>query len=93
MADLPDRSVHLILADLPYGCTHNKWDSIIPLADMWQAFTRLLAPRGNIVLTAAQPFASQLIVSNPKWFHYDLVWQKPMPVGFLNAKRKPLPLS
>lgn len=89
MATLPDRSVDLILCDLPYGTTRNAWDSVIPFPDLWAAYRRIA--RGAVVLTAAQPFTSALVMSNPAWFKYDWTWRKVGPgTGFLNAKKQPL---
>jgi DNA modification methylase len=76
MADLPPSSVNLILADLPYGTTSMAWDSIIDLPTLWRRYTRLLAPGGCIVLFGSQPFTSRLIMSNPEWFKYELIWDK-----------------
>lgn len=88
MKTLPDASVDLILCDLPYGTTQNKWDSIIPLDMLWAEYERICV--GAIVLTAAQPFTSALVMSRPKLFRYEWVWQKE-PSGPLNAKRRPMP--
>ena len=83
-------SVDMILADLPYGTTQNTWDTPLPFIPMWQEFARVAKPNAAIVLMAAQPFASQLICSNLKYFRYDLIWRKNKSTGFLNAKRMPL---
>lgn len=88
MRDLPDNSVDLILCDLPYGTTQNKWDSIIPLDALWSQYERICT--GAIVLTAAQPFTSILIVSNLQNFKYQWVWNKSKVTGVLNAKKQPL---
>lgn len=90
MRFIPDGSVDLVLADLPYGTTQNKWDSVIPLAPLWKEYWRLLKPNGAVVLTAAQPFTSQLVVSEPQHFRYQNVWDKSQITGFLNAKKQPL---
>jgi site-specific DNA-methyltransferase (adenine-specific) len=87
---LPDKSINLIACDLPYGTTRNKWDVVIPLAPLWAEYERILTPGGNIVLTGTQPFITTLINSNPGWFRYDLVWDKKITTGFLNANRRPL---
>lgn len=85
---IDDRSVDLILADLPYGTTSCHWDTVIPFAPMWERFKRVIKPRGAIVLTASQPFTSALVMSNPTWWHEELIWNKVLAVGFLDANRK-----
>jgi site-specific DNA-methyltransferase (adenine-specific) len=90
MPTLPEQSIDLIACDLPYGVTQCKWDSIIPFDKLWKEYKRILKPKGAIVLTASQPFTSALVMSNPKWFRYALVWKKSRKTGFLNAKRMPL---
>ena len=90
MAKLKDHSVHLILVDLPYGTTQNKWDEIIPFDKMWEQFDRIITENGVVVLTATQPFTSKLIMSNMKTFKYDLIWEKTISSGQLNVKRQPL---
>lgn len=90
MNKIPDKSIDMILCDLPYGTTRNKWDSIIPLDKLWEQYKRVIKDNGAIVLTAAQPFESLLISSNPKMFKYDLIWKKTHAKGHLNAKRMPL---
>lgn len=88
MATLPAGSVDMILCDLPYGTTQNKWDSIIPLDALWAQYTRVC--RGRIVLTAAQPFTTALVASNLHGFRHSWTWIKPRPTGFQNAKKMPL---
>lgn len=90
MKKIPTGSVDMILCDLPYGTTRNKWDSVIPLEDLWEQYERIIKPNGAIVLTAVQIFASQLIMSNTKLFKYDLVWKKTIASGQLNVNRQPL---
>ena len=89
MAGMPDGSVDMILCDLPYGTTQNRWDSVIDLKTLWSLYLRL-CPRGMIVLSCAQPFTSVLIASNLKAFRHEWVWQKSSATGHLNAKRKPM---
>jgi site-specific DNA-methyltransferase (adenine-specific) len=89
MAKLPAASVDLILCDLPYGTTQNKWDSVIDLKALWLDYHRL-CPKGMIVLNCAQPFTSVLIGSNLKAFRHEWVWAKSQASGHLNAKRKPM---
>lgn len=76
MGKLPPASVNLILADLPYGTTNIAWDNVIDMPTMWRRYTRLLAPGGCVVLFGSQPFTSHLILSNPDWFKYELIWNK-----------------
>ena len=76
MQKIKDKSVNMILCDLPYGTTECKWDSIIPLDKLWEQYERIITDDGAIVLTATQPFASLLISSNLKMFKYDWVWEK-----------------
>ena len=85
MKSIPDGSVDLILCDLPYGTTRNKWDSVIPFDKLWAEYKRLCS--GAVVLTAAQPFTSALIMSNLSWFKQSLVWKKNIASNFLNANR------
>ncbi len=80
----------MILCDLPYGTTQNKWDSIIPLEKLWNEYKRLIKPNGAIVLFSAQPFTSALISSNYNMFKYSWTWDKNKPTGHLNAKKQPL---
>lgn len=90
MGKLPAASVDMIAADLPYGTTQNKWDSIIPLDALWAHYWRILKPNGAVVLTASQPFTSALVMSDPESFRYDWTWRKSNVSGFLNAKKMPL---
>ncbi|MCA3254921.1 MAG: site-specific DNA-methyltransferase [Burkholderia sp.] len=90
LAFVPDGSVNLILCDLPYGVTQNRWDSLIPLDDLWQQYERILAPSGAILLTSQGPFTAKLICSKEDWFKYKITWVKSKPTNFLNAKRQPL---
>jgi len=87
---IPDKSVQLILADLPYNVTGLKWDSIIPLNELWTQYERIIKDKGAIVLTAMQPFTTELIISNRKLFKYTWVWNKVKPGNFLTAKLKPM---
>lgn len=90
MKKIPDKSIDMILCDLPYGTTACKWDTIIPFEPLWEQYKRVIKDNGAIVLTASQPFTSALVMSNPKMFKYELVWVKTRPSGFLNAKKMPL---
>lgn len=90
MRELPDKCIDLVLTDPPYGTTANKWDSIINLEEFWCELKRTAKQNINFVMTAAQPFTSVLIMSNPEMFKYDLTWDKKSTTGFLNAKKMPL---
>ena len=90
MKDIPDGSVDMILADLPYGTTACKWDTIIPFDLLWEQYERVIKDNGAIVLTASQPFTSALVMSNPKMFKYCWYWDKIRGTGHLNAKKQPL---
>jgi site-specific DNA-methyltransferase (adenine-specific) len=87
---LEDDSIDMILCDLPYGITACEWDNVIPFEPMWECFKRVIKARGAVVLTASQPFTSQLVVSNLGWFKYEWVWQKTRATGFITAKLQPL---
>lgn len=87
---LSAKSVDMILCDLPYGVTGCHWDSVIPFEPLWENYKRLIKDRGAIVLTATQPFATDLINSNRKWFKYEMIWAKTRPAGFANANKQPL---
>lgn len=89
MKTLEAGSVDMVLCDLPYGTTQNKWDSVIPLEPLWKEYWRLLKPNGAVVLTAAQPFTSALVMSQIRNFKYEWMWRKP-PSGNLNAKKMPM---
>lgn len=90
MKNIPDKSVDMILCDLPYGVTKNKWDIPIPFDKLWEHYNRIIKDNGAIVLFGNQPFTSKLILSNEKIFRYTLVWGKNKFSDFLNAKRKPM---
>lgn len=90
MKRIPDKSIDMILCDLPYGTTRNKWDIIIPFDNLWEQYERVIKDNGAIVLFSAEPFTSVLITSNIKLFKYDLIWNKTQGTDFLNANRKPL---
>nr|DAS54055.1 MAG TPA: adenine-specific methyltransferase [Caudoviricetes sp.] len=87
---LADNSVDLIVTDPPYGMTSNLWDKKPDLPRLWSELHRVGKENAAFVMFAAQPFATDLIQSNRRNFRYDLVWQKKMAVGFLNANRMPL---
>lgn len=83
-------SVDLILADLPYGTTRNRWDSVIPLAPLWREWWRVLKPNGAVVLTAQGAFTARLILSEERRFRYKWIYVKSKATSFLNAKKQPL---
>jgi site-specific DNA-methyltransferase (adenine-specific) len=87
---LADRSVDLILTDLPYGKTRNAWDTIIDLDRLWQEFKRVIRPSRAIVLTAQCPFDKVLGLSNRSWLKYEWIWEKSRATGFVHAKHAPL---
>lgn len=90
MQSIPDGSVDMILCDLPYGTTACKWDTVIPFEPLWEQYRRIIKPNAAIVLTASQPFASALAMSNIDWFKYQWIWEKERPSNFFAAKFMPL---
>ena len=90
MKRIPDGSIDMILCDLPYGTTRNKWDSIIPLEPLWEQYERVIKDNGAIVLTGQGLFSAELMLSNKKMYRYSLIWDKVLSSGFLNANRMPL---
>ena len=90
MPYIADKSVDMILCDLPYGTTACKWDTIIPFEPLWVQYKRIIKDNGAIVLTASQPFTSALVMSNLKWFKYLIYWIKDKPSNFLMGKKQPL---
>lgn len=87
---IPDGSVDMILCDLPYGTTMNKWDTIIPFDILWKQYKRVIKSNGAIVLTAQTPFDKILGMSNINQLRYELIWNKTQGTGFMNAKKMPL---
>ena len=90
MQKIPDKSVDMILCDLPYGTTQCKWDSVIPFLPLWEQYERIIKDNGAIVQFSTQPFTTDLINSNRKLFRYEIVWKKTVGTNFLNANRMPL---
>lgn len=90
MKQIPDKSVNMILCDLPYGTTQNKWDSVIDLEKLWLEYERIIKDDGAIALTSQGIFTAKLILSNEKLFKYKIVWIKSKSTNFLNAKIQPL---
>ena len=87
---IPEKTVDMVLCDLPYGTTQNKWDSVIDLEKLWKEYMRVIKDDGVIVLTSQGIFTAHLIMSNEQWFKYKIVWIKSKSTNFLNAKRQPL---
>lgn len=85
-----DSSVDMVMVDPPYGTTRNKWDDIIPLEPMWKQLNRICKTNAAMVFTTAEPFTSKLIMSNTKYFKYDIIWEKTVASGQLNVKYMPL---
>ena len=90
MKKIPNKSIDMILCDLPYNVTRNKWDVLIPFDALWEQYNRVITDNGAIVLFAQGMFTSYLMQSNDKYWRYNLIWEKDRPSGFLNAKRMPL---
>lgn len=90
MNRIKDKSIDMILCDLPYGTTACKWDEIIPFDKLWAQYGRIIKDNGAIVLTASQPFTTKLINSNIDLFRYEWIWEKEQGVNFMLAKKQPL---
>jgi len=89
MKGIDDKSIDMVNCDLPYGITDCKWDVVIPFDALWKQYLRVMKDNGAIVLTANQPFTTDLINSNRKYFRYEWIWEKSKASGFLNAKKMP----
>ena len=90
MERIPDESIDLILCDLPYGTTANKWDNVIPFPELWKQYERTAKTNAAIVLTANQMFSYRLIQSNEKLYKYKWIWVKNNATNFMNAKNRPM---
>lgn len=90
MKNIPDKSIDMILCDLPFGTTKNSWDEIIPFDKLWEQYNRIIKDNGAIVLFAQTPFDKVLGNSNLKMLRYEWIWVKHMSTGFLNAKKMPM---
>jgi len=90
MPKIPDKSIDMVLCDLPYGTTACKWDTIIPFEPLWEQYKRIIKDNGAIVLTASQPFTSALVMSNIKMFKYEWIWDKKIPSGMSYARFQPM---
>lgn len=89
MNKIPDKSINLILCDLPYGVTNQKWDIIIPFNKLWKQYKRIIKENGVIILFGKQPFTSRLIMSNLKMFKYELIWEKSRAGNCMQVKKQP----
>lgn len=90
MQDITDGSIDMVLCDLPYGTTQNKWDTVIPFEPLWQHYKRVCKPNAAICLFGQMPFTAALVMSNPKMYRYEWVWDKKKATGFLNCNRMPM---
>ena len=88
LSKVDDKSIDMILCDLPYGTTACSWDTIIPFEPLWKQYKRIIKDNGAIVLTASQPFTSALVMSNPKLFKYEVIFKKNIPSNPLLAKKQ-----
>ena len=89
MKEIPDKSIDMILCDLPYGTTACKWDNVIPFEPLWEQYNRIIKDNGAIVLFGNEPFASLLRCSNLKMYKYDWIWQKENGTNFATVKYQP----
>ena len=87
---IEDKSIDAIICDLPYGTTACKWDSVLPFDKLWKEYERVIKPNGAIVLFGSQPFTSALVMSNPKLFKYEWIWDKKTSTGGVLAKKRPM---
>ena len=90
MKEIDAESIGLILCDLPYGATQNKWDVVIPPAPLWEQYERIIKPNGAIILFGQDKFTATMMLSNPKLHRYNIIWDKVLKSGFLNSKKMPL---
>jgi len=90
MRRIEDKSIDMILCDLPYGTTHNKWDGVLPFNKLWMEYERIIKDHGAMVFTGQGLFTVNLIKSNESHYRYTIIWEKTKAGGFLNAKRMPL---
>ena len=90
MKNIPDKSIDMILCDLPYGTTACKWDTIIPFEPLWEQYKRIIKDNGAIVLFGIEPFSSKLRLSNLDMYKYDWIWEKPQGVNFAQCNHMPM---
>ena len=88
MKDIPDKSIDMILCDLPYGTTACKWDTIIPFEPLWEQYERIIKDNGVIALFGSEPFSSELRLSNKSDYKYDIYWVKEKPTNFMQVKKR-----
>lgn len=93
MKDIPDKSIDMILCDLPYGTSASSWDKKLPMATLWEQYERIIKPNRAIVLFAQQPFTSLLITSNMKLWKYNWIWEKDNGTNFMNSHYCPLKIT
>jgi DNA modification methylase len=90
MPSIPDKSIDMILCDLPYGTTACKWDTIIPFDKLWEQYERIIKPNGAIALFSSEPFGTYLRISNIKYYRYDIIWDKETGNGSVLCHKRPL---
>ena len=90
MKEIPNKSIDMVLCDLPYGTTRNKWDACLNFECLWEEYSRIVKSSGNVLLFSQGVFTAKTIMSNPNLFKYKIVWQKSKATNFLNAKKQPL---
>lgn len=93
MKDIPDKSIDMVLCDLPYGATSCKWDNVIPFEPLWGQYKRIIKNNGAIVLFGREPFSSKLIISNINWYKHKWIWNKKQSGSYFNAKYMPLQID
>ena len=89
MKDIPDKSIDVVLCDLPYNKLNAKWDKMIPMPLLWEQYRRIIKDNGAIILFAQQPFTSLVVASNIEEFRHNIVWHKDKCANFLHAKNQP----
>jgi site-specific DNA-methyltransferase (adenine-specific) len=90
MKRIPDKSIDMVLCDLPYGTTKCRWDTIIPFEPLWDRYKRIIKDHGAIVLFGSEPFSSYLRMSRKEYYRYDLYWDKVLGTGFASVKKQPM---
>lgn len=90
LKNIPDKSIDMILSDLPYGKTQCKWDIMLPVDEIWELYNRIIKDNGAVCLFGIEPFSSMIRMANIKYYKYDWIWKKPRGTGHLNARKQPL---